>query len=163
MVVGLGSNLGDRRATLRAAIAEVSAIDQVQLVARSSLWQTSPVGGPPQDDFYNAAVLLRTSVCPEAILDCLLAIEATHGRRRAGRNLPRTLDLDLLWIDSAVITLPALEVPHPRLHERAFALVPLLEVAPDAADPRTGTAYAAILAGLDHGGIRRLPWDGPPR
>jgi 2-amino-4-hydroxy-6-hydroxymethyldihydropteridine diphosphokinase len=163
MVVGLGSNLGDRRATLLAAIAEVAAIGQVEVVARSSLWQTSPVGGPPQDDFYNAAVLLRTSVRPEAILDSLLAIEARHGRRRAGRNLPRTLDLDLLWIDGVVITLPALEVPHPRLHERAFALAPLLEVAPDAADPRTGAAYAAILAGVDQGGIRRLPWDGPPR
>jgi 2-amino-4-hydroxy-6-hydroxymethyldihydropteridine diphosphokinase len=165
MVVGLGSNLGERRETLLAAFAELAAIDQTQVVARSSLWQTSPVGGPPQDDFYNAAVLLRTSVAPETFLGALLAIERRFGRLRHGRerNMPRTLDLDLLWIEGVVVSLPALQVPHPRLHQRAFALAPLLEVAPDAADPRTGTAYSAILTGLEQGGIRRLPWNEPPR
>jgi 2-amino-4-hydroxy-6-hydroxymethyldihydropteridine diphosphokinase len=163
MVVGLGSNLGDRRATLLDAIAAMAAIDRAEVIARSSLWQTSPVGGPPQDDFYNAATLLRTAIDPQAILAALLAIEARFGRRRTGRNLPRTIDLDLLWIEGVAVTLPALQVPHPRLHERAFALAPLIEVAPDASDPRTGAAYSAILATLDQTGIRRLPWDEPPR
>jgi 2-amino-4-hydroxy-6-hydroxymethyldihydropteridine diphosphokinase len=163
MVVGLGSNLGDRRATLLAAVGAIAATERVEVVARSSLWQTTPVGGPPQDDFYNAAILLRTPVDPEGILAALLAIEARFGRRRAGRNLPRTLDLDLLWIEGVTVALPSLKVPHPRLHQRAFALAPLIEVAPDAADPGTGTAYAAILATLNQGGIRRLPWGEPPR
>jgi 2-amino-4-hydroxy-6-hydroxymethyldihydropteridine diphosphokinase len=163
MVVGLGSNLGDRRATLLAAIGAMTATERVEVIARSSLWQTSPVGGPPQDDFYNAAVLLRTSVDPKAMLATLLAIEARFGRQRSGRNLPRTLDLDLLWIDGVAVTLPSLEVPHPRLRQRAFALAPLVEVAPDAVDPGTGTAYSAILAKLDQRGIRRLPWGEPPR
>ena len=153
----MGSNLGDRRATLLSAFEEMAAIDGVELVARSSLWQTAPVGGPPQDDFFNAATLLRTSLDPADLLRALLAIEARFGRRRAGRNLPRALDLDLLWIEGVTVARPHLKVPHPRLHERAFALAPLLEVAPDAVDPRTGASYAALLSGLDKGGIRRLP------
>jgi 2-amino-4-hydroxy-6-hydroxymethyldihydropteridine diphosphokinase len=148
---------------LLGAIAAVAAIEGVQVVDRSSLWQTSPVGGPPQGDFYNAAVLLRTPVGPEQLLQALFAIEARFGRVRAGRNLPRTLDLDLLWIEGVAMTRPGLEIPHPRLPERAFALAPLLEVAPDAANPRTGVAYAAHLAKLDPRGIRRLPWGEAPR
>jgi 2-amino-4-hydroxy-6-hydroxymethyldihydropteridine diphosphokinase len=163
MVVGLGSNVGDRRATLLAALHAIAKIDQVRPISRSSLWQTAPVGGPPQDDFYNAATLIQTPVDPETVLAALFGIEAAFGRVRAGRNLPRTLDLDLLWIDAVAITLPGLTVPHPRLSERAFALAPLVEVAPDAVDPRTGVAYAAILANLDRTGVRRLPWGEPPR
>jgi len=153
----MGSNVGDRRATLFGALDAMAAIDGVEVVARSSLWQTTPVGGPPQDDFYNAAALLRTAMDPLDLLGALLAIESRFGRRRAGRNLPRTLDLDLLWIDGVTVALPGLKVPHPRLHDRAFALTPLLEIAPDATDPRTGVLYAALLARLDKGGIRRLP------
>jgi 2-amino-4-hydroxy-6-hydroxymethyldihydropteridine diphosphokinase len=163
MVVGLGSNLGDRRAALKGALAALRAAPGIELVACSSLWQTPPVGGPPQDDYYNAAALLRTSLEPEALLAVLLDIEAQFGRRRTGRNLPRTLDLDLLWIDGTAVSAPGLEVPHPRLHERAFALTPLVEVAPEACDPRTGMPYARILASTDRTGIRRLPWGGAPR
>jgi 2-amino-4-hydroxy-6-hydroxymethyldihydropteridine diphosphokinase len=162
-VVGLGSNLGDRRATLLGALDAIAKIDQFRPVARSSLWQTAPVGGPPQGDFYNAATLIETALGPQAILAALLAVELAFGRQRAGRNAPRTLDLDLLWIEAVAVTLPGLTVPHPRLAERAFALVPLVEVAPNAVDPRTGASYAAILAHLDRTGVRRLPWDGPPR
>jgi len=157
MVIGLGSNLGDRRVTMAAAFGALEALQDVELLARSSIWQTRPVGGPPQDDFYNAAALVRTSVDPRELLGELLAIEARFGRQRTGRNLPRTLDLDLLWVEGTAVELGDLRIPHPRLHERAFALAPLLEVAPDAADPRTGVPYASILVGLDAAGVKRLP------
>jgi 2-amino-4-hydroxy-6-hydroxymethyldihydropteridine diphosphokinase len=163
MVVGLGSNVGDRLATLKGALAALKAAAGIELRARSSLWQTPPVGGPPQDDYYNAAALLETPLDPETVLAALLDIEARFGRLRTGRDMPRTLDLDLLWIDGTSVSAPGLEVPHPRLNDRPFALIPLVEVAPDAVDPRTGVAYARILASLDKTGIRRLPWDGAPR
>jgi 2-amino-4-hydroxy-6-hydroxymethyldihydropteridine diphosphokinase len=157
-VVGVGSNLGDRRATIERAIAAIASLPGVELVARSSLWQTEPVGGPPQPDFYNAAVALRTRMPLGRLMRELLAIEGRFGRVRGERNAPRTLDLDLLWVEGQAVRMsepdgPDLEVPHPRLHERAFALVPLLEVAPGAADPTTGKLYALLLAELGAEGV----------
>jgi 2-amino-4-hydroxy-6-hydroxymethyldihydropteridine diphosphokinase len=101
------------------------------------------MGGPPQPEYLNAAVLLAFDGAPLELLDALLAIEARLGRVRAERWGPRTIDLDLLWIDGVAVEDARLEVPHPRLRERAFALVPLLEVAPEARDPRTGVRYVA--------------------
>jgi 2-amino-4-hydroxy-6-hydroxymethyldihydropteridine diphosphokinase len=102
------------------------------VVARSNVWETAPVGGPEQPDFYNAAILLEWNDDPLALLDALLAIEAKLGRVREVRFGPRTIDLDILWIEGQTIDAPRLTVPHPRLHERAFAIAPLLEVAPKA-------------------------------
>jgi 2-amino-4-hydroxy-6-hydroxymethyldihydropteridine diphosphokinase len=136
-VIGLGSNLGDRRANLEAALAELAATARVERVSR--VIETKPVGGPEQPDFLNAAALVDFDGTPHALLDRLLAIEDELGRVRLERWGPRTIDLDLLWIDGvAVDDPPRLVVPHPRLRERAFALEPLREVAPDARDPRTG-------------------------
>jgi 2-amino-4-hydroxy-6-hydroxymethyldihydropteridine diphosphokinase len=138
-VVGLGANLGERLEALRDAVRDLSRVARVTKVSR--VYETEPVGGPPQPPFFNAAALVDYQGTPLALLDALLAIEARHGRVRRERWGPRTLDLDVLWIDGLVVNAPGLVVPHPRLHERAFALVPLLELVPDARDPATGRPY----------------------
>lgn len=129
-VVGLGSNLGDRLGALREARAALERCGALR--ASSSVWETAPVGGPPQGPFLNAALALDTPMSAVELLDAALAIELRLGRTRELRWGPRTIDLDLLWIDGLTVESPRLTVPHPRLHERAFAVVPLLEVAPDA-------------------------------
>jgi 2-amino-4-hydroxy-6-hydroxymethyldihydropteridine diphosphokinase len=157
-VIGIGANLGDRRATIEAAIDAIANLPAVEVVALSSLWQTKPVGGPPQPDFVNAAVAVRTRLPLEKLMVELLAIEARFGRVRSERNAPRTLDLDILWAEGTRIEqtgpdVTELVVPHPRLAERPFALIPLLEVAPGAIDPTTGNPYARILAELGTEGV----------
>jgi 2-amino-4-hydroxy-6-hydroxymethyldihydropteridine diphosphokinase len=144
-VIGLGSNLGDRRALLQRALAELATLGTP--IAISALYETVPVG-PPQPMFLNAAVALKTSLAPLPLLDGLLAVETELGRIRRERWGPRTIDLDILWMDVGVFDSPRLTVPHPELRRRAFALRPLLDVAPDARDPRDGTPYRAVLAGL---------------
>ena len=144
-VIGLGSNLGDRRDALARAAGEIRALGQV--TATSSLYETAPVG-PPQPMFLNAAVALSTSLDPSGLLAALLAIERRLGRVRRERWGPRSIDLDILWIADVVVDTAELKVPHPELRSRAFALCPLLDVAPLAADPRDGKSYRAILAAL---------------
>ena len=129
-VVGLGANLGDRLATLKAALEGLARIATIERVSR--VYATAPVGGPPQPDYLNAAVLIEVESRPRELLHSLLAIESTLGRVRRERNGPRVIDLDVLWIEGVVVKSEELEVPHPRLKERAFALVPMLEVAPGA-------------------------------
>jgi 2-amino-4-hydroxy-6-hydroxymethyldihydropteridine diphosphokinase len=141
VVVGLGANLGDRAATMRAAVQELSRVASVE--GRSRVYETAPVGGPAQPPFLNAAVIVAYEGEPLALLDALLSIEARFGRIRAARWGPRVLDLDILWIDGVAIDTPRLVVPHPRLNERAFALAPLLELVPGARDPRTGAPFTA--------------------
>lgn len=116
---------------------EVAAVD-----ATSHVYETPPVG-PPQPDYLNAAALVTWEGTPSALMEALLAIEARLGRVRAAgeRNAPRTIDLDLLWIEGLRVQAPNVVVPHPRLTERAFALAPMLELVPDAKDPTTGRAY----------------------
>ena len=143
VVVGLGSNLGDRAATLASAVRALASLPSTRVVAESARVETAPVGGPPQGPYLNGAVRLSTELSPRALLDGLLAIERAHGRERRERWGPRTLDLDVLWIAGLVVDEPGLVVPHPRLREREFALRPLLEVAAGAVDPSTGEAYAA--------------------
>jgi 2-amino-4-hydroxy-6-hydroxymethyldihydropteridine diphosphokinase len=142
-VVGLGSNQGDSRQILALAVSAVAV--RTSMVACSSLYRGPAVGGPPQPEHLNAAVRLRTDLLPAALLSCLQTIEGRFGRQRTERWGPRTLDLDLLWADGIVIEEEQLELPHPRLRLRRFALVPLLEVAPNAADPRTGVSYRLAL------------------
>jgi 2-amino-4-hydroxy-6-hydroxymethyldihydropteridine diphosphokinase len=129
------------------------------LRAISSLYQTAPVGGPEQPDFLNAAVRLAYEGAPQPLLDALLAIERSFGRERRGRWGPRVLDLDLLWIDGVKLMTATLEVPHPRLAERTFALDPLLDVCPAATDPHTGRPYRSLRVLLSDDGIQRVEQD----
>jgi len=140
VVLGLGANLSEPLRTFRAAL-ELLQRD-VRITATSSVYLTRAVG-PSQPDFHNAAVRGRTSLTPAALLERLLEIEAELGRVRLERWGPRVIDLDLLWIDGVSVQTPKLTVPHPRLEERAFALLPLLEVAPNACDPVSGRPYTS--------------------
>lgn len=137
VAVALGSNLADPVDQVRRAFAELAAVPETRLVARSRLYRTRAVG-PPQPDYVNAAALLATRLEADDLFDRLLAIEGAHGRTRGERWGPRTLDLDLLVYGDAVIRTPRLTVPHPRLAERPFVLVPLAEVAADLEVPGLG-------------------------
>lgn len=147
--VALGSNLGDREATIRAAVAALDAEPDVRVVAVSSLVETEPVGFLDQPRFLNGALALETSLPPRALLDLLLALERRFGREREGvpTQGPRTLDLDLLLYGGAEIDEPGLRIPHPRLHERAFVLTPLAELDPSLEVPGKG-GIQTLLAGL---------------
>jgi 2-amino-4-hydroxy-6-hydroxymethyldihydropteridine diphosphokinase len=137
--VALGSNLGDREAHLAAAVEALRARSGIRVEAISKVYETPPVGPPPQGPYLNAVARLRTRLAPRALLACLLEIEAARGRERsAGRWSARTLDLDLLFYGSLVLDEPGLCVPHPRLHERDFVLVPLCDLAPDLVHPARG-------------------------
>lgn len=153
--VGLGANLGDARATLAAAVAGLAALPGTTLVRRSSLYRSAPVDahGP---DFVNAVVELQTSLPPQALLAALQALEQAHGRQRPYRHAPRTLDLDLLLYGQRVLATDTLTLPHPRLHQRAFVLQPLLELAPALVHPLLGALapFAAAVAGQ---AVERLP------
>nr|WP_153012691.1 2-amino-4-hydroxy-6-hydroxymethyldihydropteridine diphosphokinase [Pseudacidovorax intermedius] len=140
--VALGANLGDAQATVTLALAALDRLPQTRRVACSSLYRSAPVdaGGP---DFINAVAALDTALAPLALLDELQRLELAAGRERPYRNAPRTLDLDLLLYGEARIDAPRLTVPHPRLHERAFVLLPLAEIAPE----RVDAAWLAAVAG----------------
>ncbi len=149
-VVGLGSSLGSREAFVRVAARVLGSDPRVEVVRLSSRYVTAPVG-PSQADFVNAAARVRTELAPRALLDALLAVEASLGRVRAERWGPRTIDLDLLSWEGGEVREPGLLLPHPRLRERAFALAPLLEVAPELLGE-----LGADLAGL--GAPPASPW-----
>jgi 2-amino-4-hydroxy-6-hydroxymethyldihydropteridine diphosphokinase len=153
--VALGANLGDPKATVLAAFAALANLPESRVARCSSLYRTAPVGILSQPDFVNAVALLETSLPPDSLLDALLDIEARFGRIRRERNGPRTLDLDLLLYNDIELDLPRLTLPHPRLHLRAFVLLPLAEVAPDLAIPRRGS-LAAWLPAVANQGIVRL-------
>jgi 2-amino-4-hydroxy-6-hydroxymethyldihydropteridine diphosphokinase len=144
--IGLGSNLGDREGTLRAAVDELAATPGVEVVAVSTLVDTEPVGYLDQPRFLNGVAVLETDLPARALLGLLLAIEARFGRDRADAPAqgPRTLDLDLLLYGDAEIDEEGLRVPHPRLHERAFVLGPLQEVAPGLEVPGMGSVEAIL-------------------
>jgi 2-amino-4-hydroxy-6-hydroxymethyldihydropteridine diphosphokinase len=140
--VGVGANLGDREATIRAALEALPG-----LVGVSKLRETDPVGVVDQPPFLNAAAVLETELAPRELLDTLLAVERELGRERRERWGPRTIDLDLLLYGDETIDEPGLTVPHPRLHERRFALEPLLDLDPELAIPGRGRV-TDVLAGL---------------
>ena len=134
---------------MREAAARIDRIAGVRVAGRSRVYETAPVGGPEQPDFLNAAILVECTLSPSALLEELLRIEVSLGRVRAADEVrfgPRTLDLDVLWIEGVALDEPRLTVPHPRLAGRAFALMPMLEVAPGAADPRTAERYVVASA-----------------
>jgi 2-amino-4-hydroxy-6-hydroxymethyldihydropteridine diphosphokinase len=147
--VGLGANLGRREANLKSALTLLGGEPGVEVVAVSSFRETEPVGFLDQPRFLNAAAAVETDLGPRELLECLLAVERALGRTREGRRFgPRTIDLDLLVYGDAVVREPGLEVPHPRLHERRFALEPLAELDPGLVVPGRGPV-SALLAELD--------------
>jgi 2-amino-4-hydroxy-6-hydroxymethyldihydropteridine diphosphokinase len=154
--IALGSNLGDSKSILIGALDQLHHSADVTLVDHSSLYQTAPVG-PPQPDYLNCCAMLRTALSPQAMMERLLTVEANFGRVRQERWGPRRLDLDLLLYDDAVVKTEMLEVPHPRMRERAFVLVPLAEIAPDWIDPVSGCAIADLVKTVDCSGVQRLP------
>jgi 2-amino-4-hydroxy-6-hydroxymethyldihydropteridine diphosphokinase len=144
--VGLGGNVGDPIATVRAAIDALSRLPDTCLLRASRLYRTPAWGLRDQADFINAVALLETSLAPRALLEHLLRIERAFGRERRERWGPRILDLDLLLHGDSLVDEPGLHVPHPHLHERAFALLPMLDVSPDATIPRHGLARDVLSA-----------------
>ncbi len=158
VAVGLGANLGDARASVLAAIRVLDLLPTTRVLSASRLYRTPAWGQTDQPDFMNAAVLLETSLGARALLDRLLAIERDFGRDRASgeRWGPRTLDLDLLLFGNAVINEPGLQVPHPHLHERAFALLPLAEIGPELTIPGRGMV-GELACGMASSGIEAIP------
>jgi 2-amino-4-hydroxy-6-hydroxymethyldihydropteridine diphosphokinase len=151
--VGLGANLGDRESTIRQAVVSLEATPGIRVTGISTLRETEPWGPVEQPPFLNGAIALDTDLEPRALLGVLLDVERRLGRVRTGRRYgPRTIDLDLLVVDGVTSTEPGLTLPHPRLHERRFALEPLAELAPDLVVPGHGTA-AELLAAFDARGV----------
>ena len=138
--IALGSNLGDPEEKVRQGIAALAALPQAQLLAASALYRSAALGHADQPDFVNAVAQIATSLAPQALLAAMLAIEQRFGRERSFLNAPRTLDLDLLLYDAQTMAEPGLTLPHPRMHERAFVLAPLLEIAPACVIPGRGPA-----------------------
>jgi len=155
--IGLGANVGDLPAALRAALAALADLPRTRLLAQSSLYRSAPVdaGGP---DYLNAVAQIETGLGARELLAHLHAIEARQGRERPFRNAPRTLDLDLLLFADERLDTSELTVPHPRLQHRAFVLVPLAELAPDLVVPGLGP-LAALMAGVADQSIERLSAD----
>lgn len=156
--IGIGANLGDPVASVRAAIAALDEVGGLRVTLRSALYRSTPVGPgmDGQPDYINAVVGVDTALSPAALLDTLFAIELHFGRQRSVRNAARTLDLDLLLYGEDIVDQPGLQVPHPRMHQRAFVLQPLAEIAPDTLIPGQGRAKTLSQA-LPEQGIARLP------
>ena len=144
--IGLGANLDDPRAQVLRAFDELARLPQTSLTAKSSLWRSAPLGYSNQPEFVNAVARLETGLSADALLDELKKVESKHGRERSFANAPRTLDLDLLLYGDETLASQRLTVPHPRMHERAFVLKPLLEIAPEAVIPHHGGARANLQA-----------------
>ncbi len=152
--IGIGANLGDARANVLDALERLQRQPGCTLMAASGLYRTAPIDSSG-DDYINAVARIATALDAEALLQALHGIEQAHGRERPYRNAPRTLDLDLLLYGDAVINSPTLTVPHPRMTERAFVLVPLLELAPSIHIPGHGAA-SQYAAGVADQGIRPI-------
>ena len=156
--IALGSNLEAPLTQIRNAFVELGKLPKTKLIARSSLYRSSPVGNVNQPYFINAVAKLETSLTPSALLAALLEIERRHGRRREFPNAPRTLDLDLLLYDDLIHHEHGLTIPHPRMHQRAFVLSPLHEIAPDSVIPGIGSV-AEVLAACTGQQLQRLVED----
>ncbi len=153
--IALGANIGEPLHQIESAIAALAALPDTCLVARSSLYRSAPVGYADQPDFLNAVAVVETLLTPQALLDALLAIERAHGRVRDFPNAPRTLDLDIVLYGDVVMHEPGLTIPHARMLERAFVMVPLAEVAPDAIVPGHGR-IGDLAAQVDAASIAQL-------
>lgn len=153
--VALGANLENPVMQIRLAIQELEQVADTRVTAQSSLYRTAPAGFLDQPDFVNAVVRLETRLSPRALLEALFEIENLHGRRRALPNAPRTLDLDLLVYGSLVIDEPGLQLPHPRMHQRGFVLVPMAEIAAEETVPGHGRV-GELLKLVDRSGVEVL-------
>lgn len=153
--IALGSNLKNPADQVRAGFEELAMLPDTLLAAISSLYSNAAVGYVDQPDFVNAVAKIQTGLAPRALLAELLAIERRFGRVREFENAPRTLDLDIVLYGSATIDEPGLTVPHPRMHERAFVIVPLAEIAPDLVVPGRGP-IPTLLRGVDQGSLTKL-------
>jgi len=143
--LGLGSNEGDPLHQIETALRELPE-EGVSVVRISGLYRTEPVGGPPQNWYVNAVAEVGFEAGPLELLRVCRSIESLHGRKRAERNSPRTLDLDILFFGDKVLRSPELTIPHPRLRERRFVLVPMVEIAPDLKDPISGLTMRELLS-----------------
>ena len=154
--IALGSNLGASRANLEGALAALDQSAGVRVLARSSWYRSAPIG-PVQPDYLNGCAVLEVSLAPEALLDLLLATEQRYGRVRAERWGPRTLDLDLIFYGQLLLDSERLQLPHPRMAERGFVLLPLAEIAAEWLDPVSGRSVRQLAAALvDPGDVQRL-------
>jgi len=153
--LALGSNIGESQAILEAAIEILAQTPGIFLEAKSNWYRTKAVG-PPQPDYLNGCAILQVEISPQKLLETLLGIEQTFGRVRQERWGPRTLDLDLLLYDDLILQTPNLQIPHPRMRERAFVLVPLAEIAPDWVDPVTGCVIKELLKQVDCSDVHLL-------
>lgn len=153
--IALGANLGDPVTTIQAAFSALSRLPNTRLIAVSSLYRTAPVGLLNQPDFINAVARIKTARSPRELLADILALEADFGRQRSIKNAPRTLDLDLLLHGENCIHETNLTLPHPRMHQRAFVLIPLHEVAPELSIPGLGK-IADLLIGCQDQVVERL-------
>lgn len=157
--IALGANIGEPVRQVEAGFAALAALPGTRLIARSSLYRSAPVGYADQPDFINAVALIETVLEPHALLDALLAIERVHGRVREFANAPRTLDLDIVLYGDTVMHDAGLTIPHARMLERAFVMVPLAEVAPDAQVPGRGRVrdLAARVDAASVAQLQRMP------
>ncbi len=157
--LGLGSNLGDRSASIEEACARLRAAPGIVGFERSPVYETAPVGGPPQSAFLNAAARVVTTLTPQALLACCLAIETAMGRVRSTRNAPRIIDLDVLVYGDRIVSERDLVIPHPLLAVRRFVLAPLADLAPELIPPGASRPVRELLAGLDASDdwVRRIP------
>lgn len=153
--VALGSNLQDPRQQVLRALNELNGLSGTRVVAQSSLYLTTPLGYDDQPDFINAVAAVDTTLGAPELMRALLALETAHGRERPFANAPRVLDLDLLLYDALQLDTPELTLPHPRLHERGFVLLPLAEIAPQLAIPGRGTVLE-LARQLPDQGVQRL-------
>jgi 2-amino-4-hydroxy-6-hydroxymethyldihydropteridine diphosphokinase len=156
--IALGSNIGDSYQILEAAIETLATTPGIKLQAKSSWYRTKAVG-PPQPDYLNGCAILQVAMSPDLLLETLLAIENKFGRVRQERWGARSLDLDLLLYDDLIIDTPHLQIPHPRMRERAFVLIPLAEVAPDWIEPISGSIIRDLVKKVDCSDVHLLNSD----
>lgn len=156
VAIALGSNLGNSQQILLNALDTLAKIEGITLQTYSSFYRTEPVG-PPQPQYLNACALLRVILTPQKLLETLLQIEKQLGRVRRQRWEARLLDLDLLLFDNLILDTPPLQIPHPRMRERAFVLVPLAEIAPNWVDPISGQTIATLVQSIDCSGVTQIP------
>lgn len=152
--LALGTNLGNRAANLKEAIAALS--PQMEVKARSKVYETPPWGYAEQAKFLNQVVKVQTYVAPEPLLKHLKRLEVALGRKPTFQYGPRKIDIDILFYDDLILETPALTIPHPHVHERGFVLLPLMDIAPELVHPVQGKTVRDLLAGCDLGGIVQI-------
>jgi len=152
--LALGSNLGNRAANLKEALASLS--PQMEVKAKSKVYETPPWGHTEQEKFFNQVVMVKTYLEPELLLKHLKRLEVALGRKASFQNGPRLIDIDILFYDDLVLESPALVIPHPHVHERGFVLLPLLDIAPELVHPVKQRSVRDMLAGCDLQGIVQI-------